>query len=61
MDNGHFNFLHAKIMVKKFKHRFCIKELLIWTCKVMNADVDKYKYSGCGMIEEWEKCHYFWS
>ena len=30
-------------MVKKFKHKFYIKELLIWIC-TKNADPDKYKY-----------------
>ena len=33
--------IHLKSIVKKFKHRFCIKKLLI---KI--PDLDKYKYSG---------------
>ena len=34
-------------MVKKFKHRFYIRQLLIWILKVTkNADPDKYKYCG---------------
>ena len=57
----------------EFKHRFCIKELLIWLVKITkNADPDKCKYSGydigCDSCSEfsftdstWEKCHYFWS
>ena len=37
-------------MVKKFKHRFYIKWLLIGSVKLTkNADLDKYKYSGYGI------------
>ena len=37
-------------MVKKFKHRFCIRYLLIGSVKLTkNADPDKYKYSGYGI------------
>ena len=37
-------------MVKKFKYRFYIKELLIWICKpAKNADSDQYKYSNYGI------------
>ena len=37
-------------MVKKFKHRFYIKQLLIWSLNLtQNADPHKYKYSGYGI------------
>ena len=32
-SNKSIYFLHTKSTIKKFKHRFCIKELLIWICK----------------------------
>ena len=32
-NNKSIYFLHTKSMVKKLKHKFYIKELLIWICK----------------------------
>ena len=49
-SNKSIYFLHTNSMVKKFKHRFYIKELLIWICKpAKNADSDQYKYSTYGI------------
>ena len=42
--------LHTKSMVDKFKHRFFIKQLLIWSLNLtQNADPHKCKYSGYGI------------
>ena len=36
-------------MVKRFKYKVYTRQLFVWSCKVKNADLDKYGYSGYGI------------
>ena len=71
-SNKYIYLLHTNSMVKKFKHRFYIKELLFGSVKpTENADADELKCSsyGIGFDSHSEflftdgsmgkKCHYF--